>query len=128
MVVVGEVVAEQDQPREVDLTPGDLAEHHGKTTGEARGGDATESFAIAEAQSRSAEVEERRVAAAQVEAPLFDLAEQQEEPRELLPLGRDDGVELTEQLVVGEAGERAGDQRQLLLQGDDNYSCRAAST
>src|SRR5690606_18691463 len=89
----------------------DLAEHHGKTTGEARGGDATESFAIAEAQSRSAEVEERRVAAAQVEAPLFDLAEQQEEPRQLLPLGRDDGVDLTEQLVVSEAGERAGQRR-----------------
>lgn len=51
-------------------------------------------------------VEQRRIAASEVDATLFDLAEQHEQPRELSPLACEGEVEQPQDLVIGEVGQR----------------------
>src|SRR5262245_11750222 len=102
MVFASQMLAQQEQRRQVELSALDHAERDGKSTDEARASDATARFVLAHSEPSNAIIEQRRACRFEIEPPLFDLAEIGEQAREDDASLADERMETRKQLFVGQ--------------------------
>ena len=89
----------------MDLSALDAAQQSGKTLHEARRVDPAKGGSLAHAEPPDAEVEERRACHLEMQAPLLDLDQVCDQPREqTLPFAAN-RLEVAEELFIGEVGE-----------------------
>jgi hypothetical protein len=102
VVFTGQVIAEQEQSGEVDLSPLDHPESNRILADEACGSDAATCFIIAQSEPSNAKVPKRGTRGFEIEPSLFDLGEIGEQARENHASLADKRMETREQIVVGQ--------------------------
>ena len=94
--------AQQDERREMNFTSLEASEQPRKAANEARRDDPAKRRALAHSETSSTEVEQRRARHSQVKAPLLDLHQMNDKPREQPFPFATDRFELRDQRVIGE--------------------------
>src|SRR5215472_5323420 len=98
--------AQEEQAGEVDVAPLEVTKDGREPLEQTRGFDTTHGLALAHVKPTLAEVIERRARRLQVESPLLDFDEIEEQAAEEAARFRADGEKAREELFVGQVGER----------------------
>jgi hypothetical protein len=94
------------QRRQVEFAPLDRAQQPGKAPHEPRGVDPSKRAAFAHAEAPHAEVEHRRARRRQMQAPVLDLDEALNQPRQQPPLVGTHRRETGNERFIGQVSER----------------------
>src|SRR5262245_4792892 len=101
LVVMGQMIAEQEQSCQVDLSSLDHPKRDWELADETRGSDAATCFIIAHSKPSNAKVPERGTRRFEIQPSLFDLAEIGEQARWHDASLTDEHVETREEIFVG---------------------------
>jgi hypothetical protein len=96
------VIAQHQEPCQVNLTACNHPERQRKATYEARGGDAAARFVLTHSQAAQTEIEQRAACRLQIQPALFDFAQLREQLREDPPSLADQAAYARKQLFVGQ--------------------------
>ncbi|HEY3235159.1 MAG TPA: hypothetical protein VGJ84_10590 [Polyangiaceae bacterium] len=105
MVLIRQVVPQQAERGQVDRSAFDQLMDEREPTQKPRGSDAAEGFALTHAEFLRAKFEHARKRSSEMEAALFDLSEQADEPSCELALGADELFESREQFIIGQIAQ-----------------------